>query len=271
MKQFIFILTFFFVVHTTFSYNPFWVRIDKKLIKNIVKLDKNSPKTVEQYFKTQKIQKCDTTKNSLGFGWAMWSPSVGGGYISISATFYYYNNNIVSYTITPEMPNEKRLIDRYKAWYQNSFTFDKETILPFIYKEEKILRPLKEYKGVLTTQMISPKILEYMTPNSGITYGYSGGYAAQLLSNRKTFIEIKNNLTNDQVIFLMYSINPASRLTAIEYYLQHKDNFSNYTELDEWVEINFKEIPEVHTLSGCILRKYDTRTLVLMYSTMVDR
>jgi len=268
MRRLISILTLFLFVQTTSAYNPFWVHIDKKLIRNIVQLDRYNPQAVEEYFRTQKIQKCDTTKENLGFGWTMWTPGIGGGYISISATFFYYHDNIVSYTIDPRMPDEKGLTKRYKKWYQNSFSFESDKIQPFSYNSENILRPLKEYNGTLTSQEFPRKTLEYMTPKSGTMYGYAGGYGGHLLQNRKAFIEINDNLTNDQVIFIMYSINPASRLTAIEYYLKNKDSFANQGILDEWIEKNFTETPKIETLFGCFRESWDTRTLVYMYSTM---
>jgi len=271
MRQLITILIFFFLVKTAHAYNPFWVSIDKRLIKNIVNLDRNNPKAVEQYFRTQKIQKCDTSKDNLGFGWTMWTPGIGGGYIGISATFIYYHDSIVSYSLTPRMPDEKGLINKYKSWYQGGFTFQGDEILPFKYKSGHILLLLKEYNGELTTQTIDHKILEYMTPNSGIMYGYAGGSSGSLLQNRKAFLEIQDSLKTEQIVFLMYSINPASRLTAIEYYLKYKEKFSNTKTIDEWIERNYSEISKVNTLFGCFLETWDTRTLVYMYSKMVDK
>lgn len=268
MRRLISILTLFLFVQTAFAYNPFWVHTDKKLIRNIVQLDRSNPQAVDEYFRTQKIQKCDTAKENLGFGWTMWSPGIGGGYISISARFIYFHDSIVSYTLNPRMPDEKGLIKRYKTWYQNSFSFESDKIQPFSYNSDNIFRPLKEYNGTLTSKTVPRKILEYMSPNSGTMYGYTGGYGGNLLQNRKTFIEIRDSLTSDQVILLMYSINPASRLTAIEYYLRHKDSFTNQQALDEWIEINFKEIPTIQTLFGCLWQSYDTKALVQMYSSM---
>lgn len=266
MRRLISIFTLLLFIQTVSASNPFWVHKDKKLIKGITQLNRTNPQGVEQYF----IQKCDTTKEKLGFGWTMWTPQIGGGYIGISATFIYYLDSIVSYTIKPRMPEEKGLIKKYKNWYQDSFTFESGRILPFIYNSDNILQPLKEYNGKVTPQTVPRKVLEYMTPNSGTMYGYVGGYGGKLIQNRKAFIEIKDSLTNDQVIFLMYSINPASRLTAIEYYLKHKDSFTNQQTLDEWIEKNFTEMPKIETLFGCIQELFDTRTLVYMYSTHED-
>jgi hypothetical protein len=88
-----------------------------------------------------------------------------------------------------------------------------------------------------------------MTPSSGTMYGYAGG--GVIMQNRKAFLQIKDSLTADQVVLLMYSINPASRLTAIEYYLQHEDLFSSRQVIDNWVGVVFKATPTIETMSGC--------------------
>ena len=164
------------------------------------------------------------------------------------------------------MPEEKGLIKSYKNWYQNSFSFELDKIQSFYYHLDSIFRPLKEYNGTLTSNTVPRKILEYMTPNSGTMYGHSGGYPVNLLQNRRKFFEIRSSLTNDHVVFLMYSINPASRLTAIEYYLRHKDSFTNQQAIEEWIEKNFTETPKVETLFGCFREFWDTKTLVHMNS-----
>ncbi len=257
MRHLLIITIFFFVSTKTFGYNPFWTHIDKKLIYAIIKFDKNNPKEIEQYFKTQRVQKCDTTKDTLGFGWTSWTPSIGGGYTSISAEFFYYHDSLVCYTLTPYLPEEKRLQKRYKKWYRDFFTYSKSEIQPFKFNELVIFKPLKEYEG--TFKNIPERIVNYMTPYSGIMYGYAGG--GVIMGNRKAFLEIKDSLTNDQVILLMYSINPASRLTAIEYYLKHKEKFSSRQQIDNWIDRVFLEMPMVKTMLGCFPITETTETL----------
>lgn len=257
MRHLVFILTLFFASIQTFANNPFWIHSDKKLISAVIKIDKNNPREVEQLFKNQRIQKCDTTKENLGFGWTMWTPGIGGGYTSISAVFFYYHDSLICYTLKPDLPEEKRLQRRYKKWYNNFFSYSNSEIQPFKFNELAILKPLKEFDG--TFKNITEKIVNYMTPFSGIMYGYAGG--SGIMRNRKAFLEIKDSLTNDQVILLMYSINPASRLTAIEYYLKHKENFSLHQQIDKWIDLVFSEIPIVKTMNGCFPISETTETL----------
>jgi len=63
----------------------------------------------------------------------------------------------------------------------------------------------------------------------------------------------------------MYAINPASRLTAIEYYLKHKELFSSQEEINKWIGMNFKEIPKINTMRGCFLVTEDPETLFPLY------
>ena len=247
MRKLLLIIILFLAGVRAFAYNPFWIHKDKKLIFAIINLDKSNPKEIEAYFKNQRIQKSDTTKEILGFGWSMWEPGIGSGYISVSAKFFYYHDSIVSYSITPKLPDEIVLQKRYKKWYGNYFKYTQAGIQPININEVAILHPLKEYTG--TEKNIKPDLINYMTPNSGTMYGYSGG--GVIMHNRKAYLRIKNDLTSEQVVLLMYSLNPASRLTAIEFYLDHKEMFLEQQAIDNWIEIVFSEKREIKTMSGC--------------------
>lgn len=108
-----------------------------------------------------------------------------------------------------------------------------------------------------------------MTPTSGTMYGYAGG--GMIMQNRKAFLEIKDSLTNEQLILLLYSINPASRLTAIEYYWKRKGSLGNNEAIDKWVEQNFKEMPTVKSMSGCFSVTEETKSFVYMHSLIADK
>jgi len=247
MRHLLIITTLFLAGNSTLAYNPFWVHTGKKLISALTELNKNNSKEIEQYFISQRIIKSDTTKELLGFGWKRWTPGKGGGYIAISAEFFYYHDSLVSYILTPELPEEKGLKRLYKKWYSDYFAYSRAEIQPFKFNETAILKPLKEYEG--NAKNPPANIINYMTPHSGTMYGYAGG--GVIMSNRKAFLEIRDSLTNDQVILLMYSINPASRFTAIEYYLKHKERFPSQKQIDQWIDLVFAETPVIKTMRGC--------------------
>lgn len=265
MKQFILVTTLLLASLKTLAYNPFWIQKDKKLISTLTKINKNNSQDIEQYFKSQ-LNKTSLKKENLGFGWTMSRPGIGGGYIAISAEFFYYHDSLVCYSLTPELPEERGLKKRYKKWYGEYFYYSNSEIQTFRFNIEAILRPLKEYTGNLTN--ISPKLLNYMSPNSGTTYGYAGSMG--ILENRKAFFEIQDSLNYDNHFLLMFSINPASRLTAIEYYLKREFNIGDQKMLNSWIEQNYKEIPNVE-IGGCYSYLIETRSLVYMLSRKTDK
>ena len=265
MKQLAIITTLFLVSLKTFAHNPFWTQQDKKLIEALTKIDKTNTSEIEQYF-VSRLRLSSQKKENLGFGWTMWQTGIGGGYIAISAQFFYYNDSLISYSLTPQLPEEKGLQKRYKKWYGNYFSYINSEIQDYRFNSESILKPLKEYVGNVTA--IREKLINYMSPNSGTTYGYSGSLG--ILENRKAFLEIKDSMGNDELFLLMFSINPASRLTAIEYYLKRKESFNNQEAIENWIELNFKEIRTIET-SGCFKDSVETKSLVYMLSLKADK
>jgi hypothetical protein len=263
MRYILTILSLLFFCNMGFAYNPFWVNKDKKLISAITRLDKFNPRQVEAYFKNQDIQKAVIEKEDLGFGWKQWKTWISPGYISISAIFYYYSDSLVSYSITPGLPEEKLLLKKYKKWYSNYFQYNGQEIEPFKLNEAVIMHPLREYGGNWNKN--SGNLLHYMSPLSGTMYGYAGG--GFIMQNRKAFLEIKDSLTKDQLVLLMYSINPASRLTAIEYYLQQYGSAGWLNDIGSWTWIikNFKMTPTVKTMWGCSVETEDIRVLFPEY------
>ena len=236
---------------------------DRKLIKSITSIDKAKPLELEQFFKKKEVKQ---NKENMGFGWSVWRTWAAGGYITIQAVFFYYNDNIVSYSLTPQLPSNQWQQRIYKKWYNNYFDYSATGILPFKYNENAILRPLKNYAG--NVESTESKILQYMTPNSGTMFGKYGG--GVMLENWKSFLEIKDSLTNDQVILLMYSINPASRLTAIEHYLQYINKFGDNLVVDQWIKQNFVELPKINIMYGCFNQTVNTESLFYRYLYAIE-
>lgn len=243
------------------SQNPFWTGEDKLLIKKIVELT-DSPQKLNEYFS----EKNKSPRNSrLGFGYWVKSSRIGAGYIGISCDFYFYKDSLISYVLKPELPNKKRQKKKYLEWYSNKFEVtDDLQIKPKYHNYEYFKKPLKEYKRELIND---EQITYYMSPQSGLYYGGRGGFSMSLLPNRKLFIELESKLNKQIVIQLMYSKNPASRLTAIEYYFRNPKLFiQEKEELDNWIEIVFKQVPYVRTLNGCIGGNESSKEITKRYS-----
>ncbi len=252
-----------------------WEESDRQLITLLNGLNRQAPKEVEQFFSGgQKIE-----KENLGFGWTEAYLGRTAGYIRISAAFYYYNDSIVTYKIQPDLPFDSSLQKMYLAWYAPLYTsvdtiryqFGNSmqvifTMTPFIFNGTGILHPLKECDDSTKAQELSSKILECMSPESGIQYGFGGGLPFTVFSNRKVFEEIKNKLSKKEIVALLYSINPASRLMAVEYCIQKNDSLLKDPIIAKWVEKLYREVPQVQTMSGCIVEMKDSKKLVERYA-----
>lgn len=237
--------------------NRDWVKLDYNSIDSMVALDKNNPAEVYRFFSSSERNKSD-----LGFGWTTFNKRIPGGCASFVAHFYLYKDTIKSYVIKAWLPSANELEEEYRLLFSRFMTTDYDKSYVFKYGEENILRPIEAYNQVGKTDSISDEILQYMSPESGLEYGYMGGYVNQFLKNRKRFLLLKKDLTEEQVKAMMYSINPASRLTAIEYYLKNKDRFKNTNEINDWIEVVYREVPEVDTMNGCYYSKENSRELV---------
>jgi hypothetical protein len=239
-----------------------WVQLDIDLFKTLTKIDKTKPKDVEQFFNQSKR---NPNKDTLGFDWVMYHTGKGGGYVSVSVDIYYYKGHIMSYKLTSRLPTRPDLISDYKKLYSTLLPEYIDGTYYYEYKPDNVLKPLKNYNG---KNNVTVQMANYMSPTSDLIYGVAGGLPVTELYNRKFFNGLKNNLTNDQIVTLMYAINPASRLTAIEYYYKHKKEFSNQDKIDLWIEQVYKNKPIIQSISGCIIYNEDSRKLVEFYSKL---
>ncbi|OON67178.1 hypothetical protein [Hymenobacter sp. CRA2] len=257
----LYLLLFISVSLPSSAANPEWVAQDKKIINEVTSLLKASPRTVERYF-----EKGIESGHNLGFGWRSRDAAIGGGYISIKAALYYYNGSLVSYTVYPGLPREQELKSKYVQWYSAGFKVSSAGVAPFRYNGALMQKPLSALVKPPTSQVATKAVVEYMSPESGLEYGDYGGYGMTMLQNREAFTQIQKGLSLEQVLLVMHSINPASRLTAIEYYLKNKELFTNRPQIEQWVETVFRELPEVESIDGCIGGKYNAKELVAKFT-----
>lgn len=238
------------------DFNPLGGIQDRKVIKAILRLPKEDARTVEQYFK--KHDK-DTARENLGFGWTVWKAGVSGWDIAIGATFYYDRDSLVSYSLHPNYSEQKGKLKRQQKRLCSVFRVLSDTAAPYYFNQSALFAPLKNYPGHLHQPPTA--IGHYMSPLSGTEYGFMN-YRNEQMTNRKAFNAIKDSLTNEQIICMMYAINPATRFTAIEHYWRLKERFGERPDLDAWVEQNFAATPQVKLFISCSEYVEDTRNLV---------
>jgi len=240
-----------------------WKQKDIDLLNQAIRLDKKNPAEIEKFFHSRVEEK---EKEILGFGWSQLFQSIGAGYMSIQATFFYFRDTIKTYFLETHLSDEVKSLNEYTQLLAKFLPLDSAKNYSYRYQVENILRPIDEFKKTQISISLSATILKYMSPMTGTWYGFRGGIGGELLHNRKEFFAISRKLTNQQVIALMYSINPASRLTAIEYYLRNMKKFKASNSISKWIEQVYLEMPEVETMSGCDLYKDSAKRLVENYA-----
>ena len=254
----LFIVFCLLVFKTGMAQNPLWVAKDRKLVTRVSQAV-NDPALVQKLFDP----KTKTGMNNLGFNYAMIETTKPAGYISIRCTFYYFKDSLIAYVVYPRLPSEPELYEKYLGWYKRGFITDSTSVEPFYNNIEILRQPLEQYAHPSST---NPKILFYSSPESGIIYGNKGGISPSYLQNRRLFIELENELNQESVLQLLYSKNPSSRLSAIEYCYNNPDLFEGkQIQIDQWIETVFEELPYVSTMMGCIGSNEKARELVKMF------
>jgi hypothetical protein len=275
MRNLIIIAIAFLTVQATFAQRHLdWEESDRKIISVVTSINKQNPKEVEAAFS----KGLEIPKENLGFGWKQSIMALAGGHITIWAYIYYYDDSIVSYKIQPAIPSDNNLKKQYLQWYGPTYSlFDtiiyqqrnREVVRiimkPYKYNENGILKPLKQFANYSDVKL-SNEILKYMSPESGLSYGWGGGMPPTIFPNRKTFNSIKDSLTIDEVTALLYSINPASRLSAIELCIKKQYPILKNPTIARWIDKLYTEVPQMYTLNGCIGNMQDSRQLVEQYS-----
>lgn len=239
-----------------------WQDDDMNLFSKFQKIDKNNPKAVEGFFASrEKYLPPDT----LGFCWVKVQKAKAGGYTRILADLYYYKDSLYSYVIFSYLPDEEQLVSVYKPILRNLFPENGPYDYSFSHGKHYINMPMAEFYFTGLKPDSSSSIQNYMSPESDIVYGKTGGIGSSVLPNRREFSSIANRLTTSQVRQIMYSINPASRLTAIEYYYKHRRQFSNQKEIEAWIRKVYKALPTITTMYGCLVENTDARKRVEEY------
>lgn len=246
-----------------------WVNNDIKLINQIVALDKSNPQAVVDFFGPPVDSR--PRQDTLGFGWTYIYTGKAAGYISVTLEYYTHNGKVVSYALSSQLPSRKTLANKYDSLLRKALPVDSAARLYYKFREDCIFAPLSNLAGAGYKKRAIPlQMLQYMSPLSGTLYGHYGGLPISLTSNRAMFNEIIKRLSPDQIVTLMYSINPTSRLTAIEYYYRHPELFKNHKTIGEWIKTVYAEKPKIETIQGCIISDLNAESVVKGFAKWHD-
>lgn len=228
--------------------------MDSVFINQVKKSFKTNPISIEKY-----LEPWENSRVNLGFGYTLIEHSMGKGYVSIFYTLVYKDKKLVSYLLKPQMPTDSRLTKRYLSFYEGMFEIENQQVKKLYFGFKNVSKPLGD---IVNEFNVSSQIEYFMTPYSGVIYGDYGGIANEILENRNTFNIVKDSINEDILIFLLKSINPATRLCAAELFYLKKETFNQIDLIEKLIEINYKELPEIETMGGCTIYIDDAKKVL---------
>ncbi|GAA4282463.1 hypothetical protein GCM10022260_28860 [Gaetbulibacter aestuarii] len=223
----------------------------------ISQLSKSYKNSTEELVKT--LETGSEKVTDLGFNYKLMEGGHGKGYITFWYQVLFYFDDIISVELILKKIPEKG--EKFKNLYKDKLSLlfevdDDYTIQPLEIGSENLFCPLGEINP------LSNDILNFsMSPFSGITYGAYCGEGSQLLKNRAYFDAV---VTTDNCEYLMHSINPATRMMAIEYYYFNLKNFEkvDVERINNWINKLVYQPVSTSTCSGCIVGDNNTKKLI---------
>ena len=242
-----------------------WVEADSVNIARMIDLIRTSP---------EKILALDVFSRrdfeDLGYGYSMHETVTEGGYVATRLQIILKDGKPVSFAATPRMPYPyKTLYPRYRAFYEPLFKFDKsgdpET---YYWGYRRVSSPMGDSAYALRFDRqvfkspLRQKFELLMSPYSGTEYGCGTYSSNSVPTNRRLFEELMPAMNYLMATCLLRSINPATRLTAIEYLQrEHAEKFAR-RPMQRDVKKIYRSHPKAKTVDGFERRFEDAEGLV---------
>ncbi|MDG5493244.1 hypothetical protein [Psychroserpens sp. SPM9] len=248
-RNFILIIIVLGICNISFSQKTevekYYVRVDTLFISQLTEAYK---KSTEELLKTLEVK--NDRRENLGFGYQLKESGKGVGSISFNYKILYYKNEVIAYELSTYIKANKsrKLKKLYKERLSTMFEVnDDYKVEPIYFGLDKANEPLDGIE-----KRTENKSTDLINPFAGIIFGNRCGYGMSVLNNRKLFDEI---IKNENCEYLLYSINPATRLMAVEFYYCNLTNFSENQKKS--IELRIEELKKVPLLTrncyGCIV------------------
>jgi hypothetical protein len=236
--------------------HPDWIEADRAFVARVKAVLRTEPQHADQVLLSFPVE-----RRSLGFGYALAEHYVGKGYLGFGCQMLYLNDKLVSFRVAPSMAPDEKLDAIYAEMLGDMFRANHDgTFEPFCFGMEAATSALP---GCEVEVKMSTNMQFFCSPFSGIRYGTIGGYTGAYLENRSAYHKVADEMDATTCLRLLYSINPATRLTAYEHYRRHAVAMAAVQSKVEGRMLKvFEEVPRIETLRGCIVREEDSRQLL---------
>jgi hypothetical protein len=256
--------------------HPAWTSEDSAAAADFIQGITRNPEAIDSL-----VSGALARDHELGFGHHMREVWVNpAGKLGFSLKIVYEGKRPISFEVKPVL-NYSGLKGRYLQMLSPAFKVRPTGgpnlfFAPYAWNLAAAANPLPaDSLGGAFDDSLSPDVREalsyYMTPYSGTLYGIRGGDAHQILENRDYFLSLTDMLMADKRLsrHLLRSLNPASRLTAAEFIIRHKDDFPDYDALLRTaLHAVFANPRMAATLRGGAEAAEDARKLAFEYSRL---
>lgn len=242
-----------------------WVEADSINIARMIAVIRTSPKDVLtlDVFARKDFE-------DLGYGYSMHETVTEGGYVATRLQVILKDGRPISFAATPRMPyGYKTLYDRYRAFYEPLFKFDTHgTPQTFYWNYKAVALPFGDSSYALRFQKqvfqnpLREKLELLMSPYSGTEYGCGTRSGNSIPTNRELFEDVMPAMSYLLATCLLRSINPATRLTAIEYLQRHHSEKFLRKPMQRDVKKIYRSHPKAKTVDGFERRFEDSEALV---------
>jgi hypothetical protein len=242
-----------------------WVETDSVNIARMIELIRRSP---EKILSLDVFHRRDF--EDLGYGYSFHETVTEGGYVATRLQIVLKDGKPVSFAAMPRMPYPyKALYARYKSFYEPLFKFDAaDNPQPYYWNYRAMAAPMGDSSYLLRFQrqiFKSPhrdRLELLMTPYSGTEYGCGTRSGNSIPTNREIFESVMPAMNYLLATCLLRSINPATRLVAIEYLQRfHTEKFDR-KPMQKDIKRIYKSHPKAKTVDGFERRFEDSEALV---------
>lgn len=207
----------------------------------------------------------------LGFGYSMRETMTSGAYVTTRLQIVLKDGVPVSFAASPRMPFPyKKLQKNYRKFYAPLFKFDASgTPRPYYWRLDAVAGAIEDST---VFRRLAPRFplkqaareqLEFlMSPYSGVDYGCGARMGAQPYENRELFNKLRPQMSYRVAVVLLRSVNPATRLMALEVMKREFPKKLELKSLSRDVETILKSFPMVMTRHEGMRRPENARALM---------
>lgn len=242
-----------------------WVAADSINIARMIEIIRTSPREVLalDVFSRRDYE-------DLGYGYSMHETVTEGGYVATRLQIILKDGKPISFAATPRMPEGyKPLYERYREFYKPLFAFDSRgNPQTFFWNYKAVALPMGDSSYSLRFQRqvfknpLREKLELLMSPYSGTEYGCGTRSGNSIPTNRELFEEVMPAMNYLMATCLLRSINPATRLTAIEYLQRFHTAKFDRRPMQKDVKKIYRSHPKAKTVDGFERRFEDSEALV---------